>query len=155
MWQKKLSVPRSDGRHPIPNFTSRLFRVQLGIISGPVQTSFLCFNHFRLYRWQLAWSWLLVTRPSPKAGPSVEIRTVCFLVGVTNRHSWDADWSQVGNLGRWLKLTQINSERNFIAKHKSPDSQKLNTRRRGENFKACQEQRHVYLTHLTFGLRYI
>ena len=29
---------------------------------------------------------------------------------------------------------------NCIAKHKSPD-----TRRRGENFKACQEQRHVYL----------
>ena len=44
-----------------------------------------------------------------------------------------------------LKLTQINSERNCIAKHKSPDSQKLDTRRRGENFKACQEQRHVYL----------
>ena len=44
-----------------------------------------------------------------------------------------------------LKLTQINSERNCIAKHKSPDSQERNTRRRGENFKACQEQRHVYL----------
>ena len=44
-----------------------------------------------------------------------------------------------------LTLTQINSEMNCIAKNKCPDSQKLDTRRRGENFNACQEQRHVYL----------
>ena len=36
-----------------------------------------------------------------------------------------------------LKLTQINSEMNCIAKHKFTDeSQKLDTRRRGENFNA-------------------
>ena len=32
-----------------------------------------------------------------------------------------------------LTLTQINSEMNCIAKNKCPDSQKLDTRRRGEN----------------------
>ena len=32
-----------------------------------------------------------------------------------------------------LTLTQINSEMNCIAKNKCPESQKLDTRRRGEN----------------------
>ena len=32
-----------------------------------------------------------------------------------------------------LKLTQINSEMNCIAKNKCPENQKLDTRRRGEN----------------------
>ena len=44
-----------------------------------------------------------------------------------------------------FKLTQINSEMNCIAKHKCLDSQKEDTRRRGEKFNACHEQRHVYL----------
>ena len=47
-----------------------------------------------------------------------------------------------------LTLTQINSEMNCIAtscKNKCTVSQKLDTRRRGENFNVCQEQRHVYL----------
>ena len=35
-----------------------------------------------------------------------------------------------------LKLNQINSEMNCIAKHKCPDSQKLDTRRRGEKLNA-------------------
>ena len=34
---------------------------------------------------------------------------------------------------RHLTLTQINSERNYIAKNKCPESQKLDTRRRSEN----------------------
>ena len=40
-----------------------------------------------------------------------------------------------------LTLTQINSEMNFIAKNKCPDSQKLDTRHRGENLNArtCQD----------------
>ena len=44
-----------------------------------------------------------------------------------------------------LTFTQINSEINCIAKNKYPDSQKLDTRCRGESFNACQAQRHVYL----------
>ena len=46
-----------------------------------------------------------------------------------------------------LILTQINSEMNFIAKNKCPDSQKLDTRHRGENLNArtCQDQQHVYV----------
>ena len=35
-----------------------------------------------------------------------------------------------------LALTQINSEMNCIAKNKCPESQKLDTRRRGENLNA-------------------
>ena len=35
-----------------------------------------------------------------------------------------------------LKVTQINSEMNCIAKHKCPDSQKVDMRSRGENFNA-------------------
>ena len=36
---------------------------------------------------------------------------------------------------------------NFIAKNKCPDSQKLDTRHRGENLNArmCQDQEHVYV----------
>ena len=51
---------------------------------------------------------------------------------------------QVGSF--YLTFTQINSEMNCIAKNKCPDNQKLRDekRRRGENFNACQEQRHVY-----------
>ena len=47
-----------------------------------------------------------------------------------------------------LTLTQINSEMNCKAKNKCPESQKLDTRRRGENLNAicdtCQEQQHLY-----------
>ena len=43
-----------------------------------------------------------------------------------------------------LTLTHINSEMNCIAKNRRPDSQKLETRRRGENFNAYQEQRHIF-----------
>ena len=47
-----------------------------------------------------------------------------------------------------LKVTQINSEMNCIAKHKCPDeSQKLDTRRRGENFNAT--------SHVSRGTTYI
>ena len=53
-----------------------------------------------------------------------------------------------------LMLTQINSEMNFIAKNKCPDSQKLDTRCRGENLIAisdmCQDQEHVYSLHSLF-----
>ena len=78
---------------------------------------------------------------------------------VASRQSWEADWFaravfwsralairslqlekhesivsafQVGLFH--LTLTQIKSEMNCIAKNKCPDSQKLETRRRGENF---------------------
>ena len=55
--------------------------------------------------------------------------------------------SQIGPFH--LKLTQINSEMNCIAKHKCTVSQKLDTRRRGENLNAghhtCQEQQHIFL----------
>ena len=48
----------------------------------------------------------------------------------------------------YLTLAQINSEMNCIAKNKCHDSQKLDTRRRGENLNTtpdmCQEQEHVY-----------
>ena len=40
-----------------------------------------------------------------------------------------------------LEFTQINSEMNCIAKHKCPDSQKVDTRRRGEKFNACHSVR--------------
>ena len=44
---------------------------------------------------------LLVTRPRPKAGGRVlnpPVFFFSFFFYITNRHSWDADWSQVGNL---------------------------------------------------------
>ena len=52
-------------------------------------------------------------------------------------------WRTVGNHGLacqvgpfHLTLTKINSEMNCIAKNKCPESQKLDTRRRGENLNA-------------------
>ena len=43
--------PRSDGRHTFPNFTSGSFRVQLGIISGTVQSrSFITKLNFHTKR---------------------------------------------------------------------------------------------------------
>ena len=96
-----------------------------------------------------------------------------FLVGVANRHSWDADWSQIGNLETlWdvrstslskcffsakyeikvfayqvgpfhLTLTQINSEMNCITKNKFPESQKLDMTRHAEESRV-KSQQHVY-----------
>ena len=46
----------------------------------------------------------------------------------------------------WLvRSVRSTSTMNCIAKHKRPDSQKLEMRRRGVNFKVCKEQRYVYL----------
>ena len=89
-----------------------------------------------------------------------------FSFGVANRKSWDADWfaravfrSRALALAKslfsgingelyeimvlacqvspfHLTLTQINSDMNCIAKNKCPESQKLDTRRRGENLNA-------------------
>ena len=57
--------------------------------------------------------------------------------------------TQVGPF--YLTLTQINSEMNCIAKKKCPESQKLDTRHRGENLNATsdssQDQEHVYFLH--------
>ena len=40
-----------------------------------------------------------------------------------------------------LRLTQINSEMNCIAKNKCPESHKLDTRRRGESLNATSDTR--------------
>ena len=120
-----------------------------------------------------------ITRPRPKAGsrvlnPARFVFVFVFFCGVANRHSWDADWSQIGNhetlIGSRalysdhvlllplflvgingetrnfgfacqagpldLTLTQINLEMNCTAKNKCPESQKLDTRHRGENLNA-------------------
>ena len=55
----------------------------------------------------------IVTNYSAQAkdrGPSLKSGSVClfvFIFGVANRHSWDADWSQVGNLETLIRARGI------------------------------------------------
>ena len=72
----------------------------------------------------------------------IPITCSCYVLFSVKKHEIMVLACQVGPFH--LTLTQINSEMNCIAKNKFPDSQKLDMRRRGENFNACQEQRRVY-----------
>ena len=112
---------------------------------------------------------MLITRPRPKARSRLVSLFVLVGVAnrhwlVASGQSRDADWfaravfrsrnlatsfsvkkheimvlaCQVGPFH--LTLTQINSERNYIAKNKCPESQKLDTRRRNRDITACHEE---------------
>ena len=75
--------------------------------------------------------------------PITSLATSLFSLEFMEKHEIKVLACQVGPFH--LTFTQISSEMNCIAKNKCPDSQKLrheadDTRRRGENFNASQEQ---------------
>ena len=89
--------------------------------------------------------------PALRLGPSLKMGSVCFyyfqsvlqigtletLIGSRALYSDHV----VLLLRTECLFSGINSEMNCIAKHKCPDSQKVNTRRRGEKFNACHSVR--------------
>ena len=124
-----------------------------------IEVEFILFKKDFENEGEKSWAPLLLYRAFVfKSGP------VSFLlVDCVNRHSCDADCRKSAILRRWLvrvrcipitcscevclfwlarsvrstsRWTQISSEMNCIAKNKCPESQKLDTRRKGENLNA-------------------